>query len=76
MNLYGLKRGSANWYDMLKTALQLRGFTESVADPCVFIKGSAPSAPKNSENTNAPGIDNAHSGTYHVKSVSTCNPRV
>ena len=40
-NLYGLKQASANWYDMLKTALHLRGFKESVADPCVFIKGSA-----------------------------------
>ena len=61
-NLYGLKQASANWYDMLKTALQLRGFTESVADPCVFIKGSVTSTPKNSENTNAPGINNARSG--------------
>ena len=47
---------------MLKTALQLRSFTESVAEPCVFIKGSVTSAPKNSENTNAPGINNARSG--------------
>ena len=61
-NLYGLKQASANWYDMLKTALQLRDFTESLADPCVFIQGSVTSAPKNSENTNAPGINNARSG--------------
>ena len=37
-NLYGLKQASANWHDMLKSALQLIGFNESVADPCVFIK--------------------------------------
>ena len=39
-NLYGLKQASANWYDMLKEGLQIRGFHESVADPCVFLKGS------------------------------------
>jgi hypothetical protein len=38
--LYGLKQASANWYDMLKEGLQIRGFHESVADPCVFLKGS------------------------------------
>jgi hypothetical protein len=37
-SLYGLKQASANWYDMLRKGLQLRGFAESIADPCVFIK--------------------------------------
>jgi hypothetical protein len=40
-SLYGLKQASANWHEMLKNGLQLRGFKESVADPCVFIKGAA-----------------------------------
>ena len=40
-SLYGLKQASANWHDMLKKGLELRGFKESVADPCVFIKGVA-----------------------------------
>ena len=43
-NLYGLKQASANWYDMLKKGLNLRGFKESVADPCVFVKGSGTSS--------------------------------
>ena len=38
-SLYGLKQASANWHEMLKGGLELRGFEESVADPCVFIKG-------------------------------------
>ena len=37
-SLYGLKQASANWYDMLRKGLEIRGFKESVADPCVFIK--------------------------------------
>ena len=37
-SLYGLKQASANWHELLKKALALRGFKESVADPCVFIK--------------------------------------
>ena len=40
-SLYGLKQASANWYDMLKKGLELRGFQESLADPCVFLKKSA-----------------------------------
>ena len=39
-SLYGLKQASANWHDMLKRGLESRGFSESVADPCVFIKQS------------------------------------
>ncbi len=37
-SLYGLKQASANWYEMLKKALKLWGFLESVSDSCVFIK--------------------------------------
>ena len=37
-SLYGLKQASANWYCMLRKGLQLRGFAESIADPCIFIK--------------------------------------
>ena len=37
-SLYGLKQASANWYSMLKTALEARGLKESVADPCVFMR--------------------------------------
>ena len=37
-SLYSLKQASANWYDMLKKGLEIRGFKESVADPCLFIK--------------------------------------
>ena len=36
-SLYGLKQSSANWYDCLKKGLDLRGFRESKADPCVFM---------------------------------------
>eukprot|EP00984_Skeletonema_dohrnii_P036409 scaffold37345_cov344-Skeletonema_dohrnii-CCMP3373.AAC.1 len=39
-SLYGLKQASANWHEYLKKGLQLRGFDESVADPCVFFKGT------------------------------------
>ncbi len=37
-SLYGLKQASANWYDMLKKALENCGLQESVADACVFFK--------------------------------------
>ena len=37
-SFYGLKQASDNWYDMLKKGLEIRGFKESVADRCVFIK--------------------------------------
>ena len=39
-SLYVLKQASANWYDMLKKGLELRGFQESIVDPCVFLKKS------------------------------------
>ena len=44
-SLYGLKQASANWYDVLKTWLQHRGFHKSVADPCVFIKSAGSQNP-------------------------------
>ena len=37
-SIYGLKQSSANWYDCLKKGLERRGFRESKADPCVFMK--------------------------------------
>ena len=37
-SLYGLKQASANWYDMLRKALEERGFHESNSDACVFLK--------------------------------------
>ena len=37
-SLYGLKQASANCHSMPKKGLEPRGFKESVADPCVFIK--------------------------------------
>ena len=37
-SLYGLKQSSANWYDCPKKGLERRGFRESKADLCVFMK--------------------------------------
>ena len=37
-SLYGLKQASSNWYECLKKGLERRGFKESLADPCVFLK--------------------------------------
>ena len=39
-SLYGLKQASSNWYSCLKEALEKRGFKESLADPCVFMKAN------------------------------------
>ena len=36
-NLYGLKQGSYNWYEKLKTALVDRNFKPSNIDPCLYI---------------------------------------
>ena len=36
-SLYGLKNASLNWHNKLKSALEARGFRESLSDPCVFI---------------------------------------
>ena len=38
--LYRLNQASDNCHSMLKKVLELGGFKESVADPCVFIKQS------------------------------------
>ena len=40
-SLYGLKQASANWYEMLTTGLQDRGFKPSNVDPCVQISDKA-----------------------------------
>ena len=37
-SLYGLKQSSANWYDCLKKGIERRGFRDSKANPCVFMK--------------------------------------
>ena len=36
-NLYGLKQGSFNWYNKLKTSLVNRNFKPSDTDPCLYI---------------------------------------
>ena len=36
-SLYGLKQAPRNWYQMLSDWLVQYGFTQSYADPCVFI---------------------------------------
>ena len=36
-NLYGLKQGSFNWYEKLKTSLTNRNFKPSDIDPCLYI---------------------------------------
>ncbi len=35
-SFYGLKKASANWYSMLKRALEDHGFQEFPSDACVF----------------------------------------
>lgn len=40
--LYGLKQAPRAWHLTLKTALESIGFTESTADPSLFIKPSSP----------------------------------
>ena len=37
-NLYGLKQAGLNWFETLKTALEKRGFRQSLIDPCCFLK--------------------------------------
>ncbi len=37
-SLYGLKQASANWYNMLRKALQDQGLIESASDAYVFLK--------------------------------------
>jgi hypothetical protein len=40
-SLYGIKQASANWFDMITNWLVTQGFTATVIDSCVFIRGSA-----------------------------------
>jgi len=40
-SLYGLKRASANWFEILSNGLKDRGFKSSDVDPCVFISDKA-----------------------------------
>jgi histone deacetylase 1/2 len=37
-SLYGLKQAPRAWHDTLKKALALQGFTQSTADPALFLK--------------------------------------
>ena len=39
-NLYGLKKGSFNWYKNLNTSLVNRNFKPSDTDPCLYIGNS------------------------------------
>ena len=36
--LYGLKRASANWFDLLKTVLERRGYHQYQVNPCIFYR--------------------------------------
>ena len=38
--LYGLKQSGCNWNDMLCNYFALEGFVQSLADPCVYVKGT------------------------------------
>lgn len=40
-NLYGLKQGSANWFEMLQKGLTDRDFLPSRIDPCVYYRDDA-----------------------------------
>ena len=38
-SLYGLKQAAHNWFELLKSSLESRGYDhQSATDPCVFIK--------------------------------------
>ena len=37
-SLYGLKQASANWFDILKTGLERRGYHQSQVDRCVLYR--------------------------------------
>ena len=39
-NLYGLKDSQVTWHEHIKAGLLSRGFQQSKADPCSFIKGT------------------------------------
>ena len=73
-SLYGLKQASANWYDMLKQGLTLRGFKESIADPCVFIKQNGSNA---TGGTSTLSSDDTHPrGGTSVSSNDVTNPQI
>ena len=37
-SLYGLRRASTNWFDILRTGLERRGYHQSQVDPSVFYR--------------------------------------
>ena len=37
-SLYGLKQAPKTFFDKLKAGLLERGFTQSILDPCLFLK--------------------------------------
>ena len=37
-SLYGLNKASTNWFDLLKTILENRGYHQSQLDRCVFYR--------------------------------------
>ena len=37
-SLYGLKKASANWFDLIKTGLKRRGYHQSIVDPWLFYR--------------------------------------
>ena len=37
-SVYGIKKASENWFYLLKTGLEIRGYHISQADPCVFYR--------------------------------------
>ena len=36
--LHGIKQESANWLDLIKKGLKIRGYHKSQVDPCVFYR--------------------------------------
>jgi hypothetical protein len=39
-NVYGLKDAGLTWYEHLTKGLKVRGFVQSLVDPCLFYKGN------------------------------------
>ena len=37
-SLYGINQTSANWFDLIKTGLERRGYHQSQVYPCVFYR--------------------------------------
>ena len=40
-NLYGLKQATYNWFELLNSGLEARGFKSRDSDPCVFVRKDA-----------------------------------